>query len=225
MNQNGGYRTALQPLYEDEHAVGRTAANRGVLAYHVIFGAYGFWLPNDPRGSWSDFVAAWELFRTGGPATKITTRRSVAGVRHEVQARLDVTEALKYPPVVFDGYQALSIARGFQRMAEKSGYGVYACAILSEHVHMVLRRHTYKVEQMVRLLKAEASIKLMEDGRHPFADRPLKDRSLPSPWAHDCWKVFLDSDEAIDHAVCYTDGNPEKEGKRRQRWPFVIPYV
>lgn len=29
-----------------------------VLAYHVIFGAYGFWLPNDPRGSWSKFVAS-----------------------------------------------------------------------------------------------------------------------------------------------------------------------
>ena len=34
-----------------------------IIAYHVIFGMYGFWLPNDPRGSWSDFVAAWELFR------------------------------------------------------------------------------------------------------------------------------------------------------------------
>ncbi len=61
-------------------AVLRTAAKPKppVLAYHVIFGAYGFWLPNDPRGSWSDFVAAWELFLAGGHATKTTTRRSVA---------------------------------------------------------------------------------------------------------------------------------------------------
>ena len=29
--------------------------------YHLIISAYGFWLPNDPRGSWSDFVGAWEL--------------------------------------------------------------------------------------------------------------------------------------------------------------------
>lgn len=27
-----------------------------MLGAHVIFGAYGFWLPNDPRGSWSEFV-------------------------------------------------------------------------------------------------------------------------------------------------------------------------
>jgi hypothetical protein len=38
-----------------------------VLAYHLIFSMYGFWLPNDPRGSWSEFVASWELFRFGGP--------------------------------------------------------------------------------------------------------------------------------------------------------------
>ena len=28
----------------------------GVVAYHVIITNYGFWLPNDPRGSWSDLV-------------------------------------------------------------------------------------------------------------------------------------------------------------------------
>jgi hypothetical protein len=43
-----------------------------ILASHVIFSTYGFWLPNDPRGSWSDFVGAWELFRFG-PATKTDT--------------------------------------------------------------------------------------------------------------------------------------------------------
>lgn len=32
-----------------------------VLGFHVIFSAYGFWLPNDPRGSWSDWVRKWEL--------------------------------------------------------------------------------------------------------------------------------------------------------------------
>ena len=52
-----------------------------VLASHLIITAHGFWLPNDPRGSWSDFVGAFELLRHGR-ATKITTRRSVAAHRH-----------------------------------------------------------------------------------------------------------------------------------------------
>jgi hypothetical protein len=49
-----------------------------MLAFHGIITAYGFWLPNDPRGSWSTWVGAWELFQAGGPATKVATTRSVA---------------------------------------------------------------------------------------------------------------------------------------------------
>lgn len=56
-----------------------------VIGYHVIFGTYGFWLPNDPRGSGSDFVWSEELFRFGGKATKVETRHSVAGVKHDTE--------------------------------------------------------------------------------------------------------------------------------------------
>ena len=45
-----------------------------VIAYHLILSAYGFWLPNDERGSWSDFVRSYELYAFG-PATKADTRR------------------------------------------------------------------------------------------------------------------------------------------------------
>src|SRR5215471_9139196 len=104
-----------------------------VLASHVIFGVYGFWLPNDPRGSWSDFVGSWELFRFG-PATKTDSRRSVAGVRHNVRDRLAAKTALCYPAVVFNGQQALSISQGFRQQVATSGYMIYACSILPQHV-------------------------------------------------------------------------------------------
>ena len=57
--------------------------HRRVLAYHVVLTCYGFWLPNDPRGSWSQFVRAFELYRVGGPATKVQTDRSLAHVTHD----------------------------------------------------------------------------------------------------------------------------------------------
>jgi REP element-mobilizing transposase RayT len=197
----------------------------GVRAYHVIFTAYGFWLPNDPRGSWSEFVRSWELFRAAGPATKVHTRRSVAGRSHDVAARLRAKEALKYPPVTFTGHQALRIAQGFGRMVAKAQYRVFACSILPEHVHLVIGRYRYVVETVVRLLKAEASSALAADGLHPLAAWPQPDGSLPSPWARNCWKVFLNSDEDIARAIRYVENNPVKEGKRPQRWPFVMPYV
>jgi hypothetical protein len=195
-----------------------------VLASHVIFTPYGFWLPNDPRGSWSDFVRSWELRVAGGSATKTDTRRSVAGVAHDRALRLRGEEVIAYPPVVFDGPQALAIAVGFKRMITKSSYVVYACSILPEHVPMVIARHRYRVESVVRLLKAEASSELADQGLHPLANLRLADGSLPSPWARGCWKVFLDTAAEIVRAIRYVDDNPLKEGKPRQRWSFVSPF-
>src|SRR5438067_7758449 len=133
-----------------------------IRAYHVIIRMYGFWLPNDPRGSWSDFVGAWELLRYG-PATKVDDRRSYAHDPHDQKSRIEAKSALKYPPVVLTGQQALSVAKGFANAARKSGYAIYALAILPDHIHIILGRHTYPVEQVVRRLKQFAGMQLKED--------------------------------------------------------------
>ena len=65
-----------------EKPVASDRANEDMIAFHLIISAYGFWLPNDPRGSWSDFVAAWEL-RKFGPATKVNGRHSYAHDPHD----------------------------------------------------------------------------------------------------------------------------------------------
>jgi REP-associated tyrosine transposase len=195
-----------------------------VLAYHVIFGAYGFWLPNDPRGSWSEFVASWELFRFGGKATTTTETRSVAHRPHDRKRRIETKEHLKYPAVIFDDKQIESIALGFSEMVDKSAYDVYACAIMPDHVHLVLGRYRYVAETMAKLLKAQASHRMIVDGRHPMARWPKKDGSLPKPWAEGCWKVFLDDVADMERAIRYVEDNPIKEGRPAQRWPFVKPY-
>jgi hypothetical protein len=111
--------------------------NPMVLAHHLIFTTYGFWLPNDPRGSWSDVVRAWELLKFG-PATHTHSPRSVAQDPHNQQLRLAAKEALRYPPVSFTGRQALAVAHGFVQAITRSGFVVYACSILPEHVHVVI---------------------------------------------------------------------------------------
>ena len=80
-----------------------------VHGYHVIMGLYGFWLPNDPRGSWSAFVGAWELLRFG--RTTRSADRTPLITEEERYQREEAKKALKYPPVVLTGVQAQSIAR------------------------------------------------------------------------------------------------------------------
>ena len=92
---------------------------RMVRWYHAIFTAYGFWLPNDPRGSWSTFVGSWELYKFG-PATKTNQRCSLAHEPHNVNERLAAKKALKYPPVRFDACQRDAIAAGIGRACRES---------------------------------------------------------------------------------------------------------
>ncbi|MFW6039135.1 MAG: transposase [bacterium] len=188
-----------------------------VRAYHVAFTAYGFWLPNDPRGSWSTFVRQWELFRFGGPATTTATRRSVAARRHDARHRHAAKQALRHPPVQFTGEQARQIAAAFGEAAAASAYRIHACAILPEHVHMVVGRGRYRIEQVVRRLKQAATVRLSEQQMHPLNGKA-------SPWARGCWKVFLNEANDIERAARYVEANPEREHKRRQRWSFVVPF-
>ena len=89
-----------------------------VIASHVIFSAYGFWLPNDPRGSWSDFVGSWELLRFGR-ATKADVTHSLAAEPHNHALRLAAKKLLRYSPVQFTGIQARAVGRGFVWFVEK----------------------------------------------------------------------------------------------------------
>jgi len=195
-----------------------------IHGYHVILPMYGFWLPNDPRGSWSDFVWAWELVRFG-KATKTIERRDIMELtQDELQEREAARNGLKYEPVSINGQQALSIANGFGFRAKRSNYSIWACAILPEHTHLVLARHTYIVEQMAKLLKAAATTEIVKVGRHPLQKYKAADGSLPHMWAESQWKVYLDSEEQIENAIRYVNENPEREGKNRQHWSFISPF-
>jgi REP element-mobilizing transposase RayT len=187
-----------------------------VLAFHVVFGAYGFWLPNDPRGSWSVFVASWNLFRFG-KATTTNTRRSVAAATHDQHLREQAKRALKYPPVRFSGRQARAVARGFAEAAQESSYVIHACSILPEHVHLVIGHHARPINRLVGHLKARATQRLSSEGLWPDDGRPV--------WGAKSWKVFLFTAEDVRRAIAYVENNPLREGKSPQRWSFVTPFV
>ena len=190
-----------------------------VIAYHLIISAYGFWLPNEERGSWSDFVRAYEL-AVFGPATKLDTRRSIAGRPFDRERRGRMIDALSHDPVRFTGVQAKCIAEGFAA----TGYPIHACAIMPDHAHLIVGRHRLTIEKSCDQLKARASAKLTAAGLHPFAAQPYRDGRIPSPWARKGWWVFIDNIEHLAAAIRYVQDNPTKAGFKPQRWSFVTPY-
>ncbi len=194
-----------------------------VIGYHIIFATYGFWLPNDPRGSWSDFVRSWKILKHGH-ATKIKTTKSVAHTNHNQEHRCAAKNALRYPPVHFNGQQARACARGFAESAAKSQYVIHACAILPDHVHMVVKNHpNQRIEQIIGQLKAAATRQLITESIHPLQEFHTKNNRPPSPWVVKGWKVFLNSPKDIHRAIEYVNNNPIKDGLKPQKWNFVQP--
>jgi hypothetical protein len=191
-----------------------------VIAFHLIISAYGFWLPNDPRGSWSDFVGSWELLKFG-PATKVNDRRSYAHDPHDIALRRAAKQALKYPPVRFNDAQRLAIAAGFARACAEAGYVCRACCIGFDHAHAVCDRHPRDIMVVAGHLKSHATRELTDRGIHPLHGHTGKRGGLPTPWSEGCWKVFIDHNDQLQAAVAYVKRHPGKEGLAAQHWAFT----
>lgn len=185
-----------------------------VLGYHIVIGMYGFWLPNDPRGSWSSFVGSCELARFG-PATKTVVRRSVARAEHDQVTRELAKSALKSEPVSLDGIEARAVAAAMGAYALKSRWPIWAFAILPQHLHIVAGPCAGQVESRVNQLKGAATRELGSQGLGAHRGRNF---------ARGFWKVFLNTPADVKRAVDYVQRNPLREGKPMQRWSFVQAY-
>ncbi len=167
-----------------------------IRAYHVIMTTYDFWLPNDPRGSWSNWVRQWELYAFGA-ATKVETRRSVAKQPHDRQRRMEAKKALQYPEVHFDGRQALAVGHGFRRAITDSGYVIHACSILPQHAHLIIARCNRRAEQIVAHLKGRATQQLSAEGLHPLAGFQQSNGTIPSPGRERVGRCFWKATDAF----------------------------
>lgn len=184
-----------------------------VLAYHLIWTAYGTWLSNDPRGSGSRKNVAEKLVALGEVhfgRKAIQPRRSVVRDFYE-----QAEDLLKHDVICFDERQRVAIAAAFADVIRSTPYTCYACAIMPDHVHLVIRKHRHRAEEMIERLQEASRWRLIADGLVP-ATHPV--------WTLGGWKRFLDSTERIVRTVAYAEGNPDKEGLAPQKWSFVTPY-
>ena len=117
-----------------------------VLGYHIILTGYGHWLPNDPRGGMSDRIYAPDLEKLGAIHFG---RKKVQPSRDEL--REFYTQAQKqlfYPTLWWDDPQRAALAAAFGSVVQALELTCYACAVLSNHAHLLIRRHRVKCEQM-----------------------------------------------------------------------------
>jgi hypothetical protein len=187
-----------------------------VIAYHLIWTVYGWWLPNDPRGSGSRFINSDTIAALGElhPGRKrIQPARRVVRDFYEHAAKV-----LRHPLLEIRDRALDIVAAAFARVIKEQNYTCYACAIMPDHVHIVVRKHRHSAEEMIEKLQNAARWALIE--------------STPCLWPDDHpvwtagggWKVFLDHPDEVERTIPYVEKNPIKIGLPPQRWPFVVPY-
>lgn len=177
-----------------------------VIAYHVIFTTYGTWLPNDPRGSYSKEVYNEQLRMLGairyGRQTPTPTRNDL------IRFCTAAMPCLNRRPFFIDDSSRLIIASAFSRVVRRLGIIVPACAIMNDHVYVLILRCQYRIEYIVNQFKGVATLALKLE---------------QTPWSRGCWKVFINDNEALIAAVNYIRANPIRAGFGAQAWDFVIP--
>jgi REP element-mobilizing transposase RayT len=184
-----------------------------ILGYHLVWTAYGWWLPNDPCGSMSRYIASDVLAELGAlhyGRKRVQPPSSVIRKFYE-----DAEDVLKFPLLKFDPVEIDAIAKGFASVIQEERYTCYACALMPDHVHILIRKHRDPAEQMIA--------KLQEGGRKYVIERRVREVFHPV-WASDDWKVFLDSPADIRRTIRYVEQNPINAGLPEQSWGFVLGY-
>lgn len=185
-----------------------------VIAHHLIWTAYGWWLPNDPRGSGSTEIRSNVLAELG----ELHYGRKAAQPTGQEVRRFHAAAAplLHYPLLTFDMAEQEIIAAAFATVIEYERYTCYACAIMPDHVHILIRKHKHQAEKMMDCLKKESGMRLRTSSLK-FEDHPV--------WASgNGWKVFLDEPDEVRRTIRYVVRNPLPLRLPEQVWPFVKEY-
>jgi REP element-mobilizing transposase RayT len=183
-----------------------------VIGYHLIWTAYGWWLPNDPRGSSSQEVRVEAITKLGDLHTG--RKENQPNSREFREFYKQAQDLLAHPLLVFDEAEIALIATSFCQLIQERGYLCHSCALMPDHVHLLIRRHQDRAEEMIEALQRTSRDALIEARR----------RSPTHPvWGGPGWKVFLNTPEDIARVDRYIRDNPVKAGKPEQIWEFVRP--
>ena len=177
-----------------------------IIAYHAIFTTYGTWLPNDPRGSYSKEIYNEQLQLLG--TIKYGRQHPTPTQQELLKFWTEAVSRLNRPQFFLNDNSRSIVADAFDKVVKRLNLKIPACAIMNNHVHIVILRSKYRIEYLVNQLKGAAT-------------RNLKLKH--TPWTRGCWKVFINDTEALIAAVKYVQANPACAGLPSQHWNFISP--
>jgi REP element-mobilizing transposase RayT len=184
-----------------------------VIGHHLIWTVYGYWLPNDPRGSSSHTIRVARIAELGEIHFG---RKHIQPSSKELREFKQAASAvLKHEVLTFDAEEIIQVGRCLGQSIREHGYTCYACAVMPDHVHLLIRKHRDWAENMIEFFQSESRAKLIEAKRRPWS-HPV--------WGGPGWKVFQETRQDMERTVKYVEKNPLGIGLPQQTWEFVTRY-
>ncbi len=187
--------------------------NQIVIAHHVILMGYGHWLPNDPRGSGSKDVRNEALEDLGevhrGRKREQPSREELRQFYREAAPRLS------HELLWFDAAKRQALGDACEKLVRMRPYTVWACAVMTNHIHLCVRRHRNSDEQIWDDFASATHEALIETCRVPHDHRV---------WSNRPYAVFLYTPDDVRSRITYIEENPAKSNLPPQSWRFVVPY-
>ena len=109
--------------------------------------------------------------------------------------------ALVHDLLQFNEEDVQTLACGFAQTIKKHRYTCYACAIMPDHIHLVIRKHRDRAGDDDRKVSGGIATEIVRAKRQA-AEHPV--------WGGPGWKVFLDTIEAVERTIEYVRRNPVK---------------
>lgn len=186
-----------------------------ILGFHLTWTTYGHWFPNDPRGSWSNEV--WNPLlshvRILDVEHQVTEPRSVP-VRQMRQFVEDAAKVLKSRPVLLSNDEIALVAECFHEILSTTNTLCYGCAILPNHVHLLVGRPECTYERLVNRLKGRSAQRIREC-RHLAVVQKQNER-VPV-WTSGYWVRYVDTETQFGITAEYI-----KKNAPDQAWSFVV---
>ena len=122
---------------------------------------------------------------------------------------------LAHPVIRFDATQIAAIGNAIGEAIQRAPYTCYACAIMPDHVHLVIRKHRHRAEEMIELLQDATRLRL--SARAWFRPTIPCGRSAVG-------RRFSIRRRRCVRALRMSRGILSQRGCRHGEWPFVKIY-
>jgi REP element-mobilizing transposase RayT len=185
-----------------------------VAGYHLIWTVYGYWLPNDPRGSTSKEVRVEPIEALG--EHHYGRKEDQPSSKQLREFFKNAEEALAHSVRPLDDDDIALVGQALGTLIEERDYVCHACAVMPDHVHILIRRYRDRAEDMIAQFQKSAKAALIEAGKRPV-NHPV--------WTHGAgWKTFVNTQQQFEREIKYIRQNPTKIGRPEQSWSFVTAY-